>query len=213
MQNLTKLKKLKNKKGFTLIEMLIVILIIVILLAIAVPAVAAYRRDALRTQDEGAVETIRTAIQAAVIRTTPDDNGSSYFHLFNGYHVGVNLDYDRLVSISNNTSLDQETRDFYGLLAGYLGPNFQGNFTFCYDVDNPSGDRIDWVSYWRSDSATANDSVMFYHEYFQNGGDKEAVEAARNMIYLSELYEIEDPGSYLRSYYGPRTDNIPASAP
>ncbi len=182
-----KLMELKNKKGFTLIEMLIVILIIVILLAIAVPAVAAYRRDALRTQDEGAIETIRTAIEAAVIRATPE-------HVTYYGHQGQNLDYDKLVELSDENSgiasADEETREFYGLLADYLGPNFQGNFSFHYMLDYGDHDHIYWVSYWRNDGATSDDSVMLYHYSYLNHTTNAQAIAARQMVYLDELLAI-----------------------
>ncbi len=162
-----KLIKMKNKKGFTLIEMLIVILIIVILLAIAVPAVAGYRRDALRTQDEGAIETLRTAIEAATIRAKPIQNS--------GYsHVTGNLSYDQLIALSDTSSgsahADEETREFYALLADYLGPNFQGGFKFDYrrvDSTGVSTNYLYWLTYWRSDPAT-DETIMFYHHHFAN---------------------------------------------
>ncbi len=150
-----KLIEMKNKKGFTLIEMLIVILIIVILLAIAVPAVAAYRRDALRTQDEGAVETILTSLEAALIREDLHINTTTA-----GWesHRSPHLDYDTLVNYTDATN--PETEDFYHLLAEYLGPNFQGNFYFRW-VE--ARNEISYIFYWRTDSATAQDSVMIYN--------------------------------------------------
>ncbi len=192
MQTTKTMKRhLKNKKGFTLIEMLIVILIIVILLAIAVPAVAGYRRDALRTQDEGAIESIRTAIEAAVIRATPE------YSIYYG-HRGTDLDYDALVSLST-THADPDTREFYGLLADYLGPNFQGNFSFHYMLNYGAHDHIYWVSYWRSDAlATDYDSIMLYHRTLGNWNPKsnaaigsEAYYAymANEMCYLQELVD------------------------
>ncbi len=163
-----KLIEMKNKKGFTLIEMLIVILIIVILLAIAVPAVAAYRRDALRTQDEGAVETIRTALESTLIRETPGDLGVN-----EGTYTTISgvLNYNTLLS---GDPADAKNDAFYKLLADYLGPNFQGNFRFGY---NSSNDAIMLVSYWRSDSATGDDSVMFFHR---------GIPDFKDPIYLSE---------------------------
>ncbi len=188
-----KLIEMKNKKGFTLIEMLIVILIIVILLAIAVPAVAGYRKDALRTQDEGAIETIRTAIESAVIRSLPEDtvSGSEVAH------SSGNLDYDEIVRLSTDTSLTAETREFYEALASYLGPNFQGGFRFKYDIYAWGGtvhnQHLDYVAYWRSDSQTSDESIMVYEYYFANSSAE-----FREPVYLSEIMEIypEDPGNH-----------------
>ncbi len=192
-----KLMELKNKKGFTLIEMLIVILIIVILIAIAVPAVAAYRRDALRTQDEGAIETIRTAIESAMVRSRPSDNNTdgsldehSSSRLTAGGVSGGVLNYEKIVALSNDTTLDFDTREFYTLLGEYLGPNFQGNFKFQYNFGSTyaSGSTswyLYYVSYWRSDSATSDEAVMLYHHHFLNTNT-----ALRDPAYLSEAIEI-----------------------
>ncbi len=184
-----KLMEMKNKKGFTLIEMLIVILIIVILLAIAVPAVAAYRRDALRTQDEGAIETIRTAIEASMVRSRPLDTSSGGMDEHVSSTISPVLDYETLVTISENTAIDYDTRMFYGELAERLGPNFQGNFKFHYHFASPYvggsySPYVYWISYWRSDSATDDDSVMLYHHHFLNTNT-----ALREPAYLSEALD------------------------
>ncbi len=180
-----KLKELKNKKGFTLIEMLIVILIVVILIAIAVPAVAGYRRDAQRTQDEGAIETIRTAIESALVRERPGTVSGGVDRYTSG-----NLDYDEIVAISEDTSgtYNANTKEFYGLLADYLGPNFQGNFKFSYTFGSTystgTGMHLYWLSYWPSDSLTSDESVMLYHYHFLNSNT-----ALREPAYLSEAVE------------------------
>ncbi len=192
--------QLKNKKGFTLIEMLIVILIIVILLAIAVPAVMAYRADALRTQDEGAVETIRTAIEAAIIRHTPYDTDTGSIDA----HTSGNLDYETIIALSNDATLDKDTQDFYADLGERLGPNFQGNSKFSYEFaayGGTYGPFLDWVSYWRNDTATDDSSVMLYHYSYLNNSSTDQAKAAKKMLYLDELLEIPtvDAGAQTRA--------------
>ncbi len=179
-----KLIQMKNKKGFTLIEMLIVILIIVILLAIAVPAVSAYRKEALRTQDEGAIETIRTSIESTLIRVRPADNNTdSNLDEFSA----SDLDYAELVARSQDTTIDVDTREFYGLLAEYLGPNFQGNFNFQYNFGSSyssgsTAEYLYYLTYWRSDEVSASkDAVMLYHNNFGNTNT-----ALRQPAYISE---------------------------
>ena len=67
-------KKLKNKKGFTLMEMLIVIAIIVILLAIAIPSFNNSLNKAKTTADEANVRSYYAEMM--VENMTKDANGT-----------------------------------------------------------------------------------------------------------------------------------------
>ncbi len=162
-----KLIELKNKKGFTLIEMLIVIMIVVVLIAIAVPAVAAYRRDALRTQDEGGVETILTALEAAYVRKQPTNNSGHWSDVGAGtdFFESGTLDYGTLAA----GHADPATDEYYKLVAEYLGPNFHGNFKFIYNDDfrvdgsTISQGGVALIAYWRSENVIDEESVMIYY--------------------------------------------------
>jgi prepilin-type N-terminal cleavage/methylation domain-containing protein len=55
------LRKLKNQKGFTLIEVLVVVIIVAILAAIAVPRYLRYVEKSLSTEAQTAITTIRKA--------------------------------------------------------------------------------------------------------------------------------------------------------
>ncbi len=55
-------RKAKNKKGFTLIELIIVIVIIAILAAIAIPAVLGYIQKAKDSATKGEMQTIKSAV-------------------------------------------------------------------------------------------------------------------------------------------------------
>ena len=55
------INKKRNKKGFTLIELVIVIAILGILIAIAVPRLSGFRDSAAKRADEASAETIEKA--------------------------------------------------------------------------------------------------------------------------------------------------------
>lgn len=64
------MKKIRNnKKGFTLIEMIVVIVIIAILVALAVPAVMGYVQDARNAKLRSAASAGTTTIQAAFAKS------------------------------------------------------------------------------------------------------------------------------------------------
>lgn len=66
------MKKLTNKKGFTLIEMLIVIAIIVILVAIAVPSFSSSLDKANQATDEANFRTAQSLTAAKAVDYRPD---------------------------------------------------------------------------------------------------------------------------------------------
>ena len=57
------MRKLRNQKGFTLMELMVVIVIVAILAAVAVPLYINYVKDAQRTEAKGAIGAISTAQQ------------------------------------------------------------------------------------------------------------------------------------------------------
>lgn len=70
-------KKLKNKKGFTLMEMLIVVAIIAILIAIAVPTFSSALDNAKKTVDEANVRAAQSEALADYA-SHPATGGTSY---------------------------------------------------------------------------------------------------------------------------------------
>src|SRR5919106_1558240 len=66
-------KRMKDDRGFTLIELMVVVLIIAILIAIAIPTFLGLRR---RAQDRAAQSDLRNALTAAKAFYTDDESYS-----------------------------------------------------------------------------------------------------------------------------------------
>jgi len=64
-------RKLKNKKGFTLVELMVVVVIICILVAIAVPI---YNSSTAKAQEKACLANLRT-LDSAIAQYAADNNG------------------------------------------------------------------------------------------------------------------------------------------
>ncbi len=71
------MRKMMNKKGFTLVELMIVVVILGILVAIAVPIYSAVTRNAKKRACEANVRTIRSNVASFVMTAGPDDGALS----------------------------------------------------------------------------------------------------------------------------------------
>ncbi len=157
-----------DKKGFTLIEMLVVILIIVILITIAVPAVAGYRKDAQETADMAMVNTIYKAIEATAVYVNPSV-------LTDEVDTKTIFEYwtDR------NFNLESPPDDEFSVrLMEHLGAGHEGWFRFGYDQDG-----VQWVSYWDVEGTPTEEDVMHFHNVFFEGT------AYGELGYISDLNE------------------------
>lgn len=82
-------KRMKDDRGFTLIELMVVVLIIAILIAIAIPTFLGLRR---RAQDRAAQSDLRNALTAAKAYFT-DDEEYAGFDAADGAAIEPSLDW------------------------------------------------------------------------------------------------------------------------
>ncbi len=172
-----KLIQLKNKKGFTLIEMLVVILIIVILIAIAVPAVAGYRNDAQETADSGAAETAFNALEASSTKFNPADAENQG----TGGLLGISANGEDVYSAGlyiEKSELEASTSGNYlNAVHEFLGSNFEGTIKFRINAATGS---ILWVTYIREGAEKNSANTMLYHAVDGVTGYLDEVDAKYN---------------------------------
>ncbi len=172
--------KVVNKKGFTLIEMLVVILIIVILITIAVPAVAGYRKDAQETAAMAMVNSIYKAIEATAVYVHPSvltDTGKDQWWT------------------AQNFNLEAPPDDEFSVrLMEHLGAGHEGKFRFAYDQEG-----VQWVSYWDVDGTPTEEDIMHFHNVIWNST------AYGELGYISDLNEEYGKTEFPLSTYGEST--------
>ena len=74
---MNKMRKMKNKKGFTLMEMLIVVAIIAILVAIAIPTFASSLNKARVATDEANIRAGYASVMAEVLTNESENSGEA----------------------------------------------------------------------------------------------------------------------------------------
>ena len=73
-------EKMKNKKGFTLIEIIVVIVILAILMAVAVPSVMSYMNEGQKAKYEAVARAALINTQTAVAEDIAEDGKANEFN-------------------------------------------------------------------------------------------------------------------------------------
>lgn len=103
---MNKMRKMKNKKGFTLMEMLIVVAIIAILIAIAIPTFASSLNKARVATDEA---NIRSGYASVMTDVLTDDN----YSVEGGTTGEATYKLNKDGSVTKVATADQEAADPY----------------------------------------------------------------------------------------------------
>ena len=130
---MNKMRKMKNKKGFTLMEMLIVVAIIAILIAIAIPTFASSLNKARVATDEANIRSGYAEVMTEVLLgnfDVEDVSGSTAtYYLQKDGSVSTDNTSDNLYKCQGAPSSDVE-------IAGQTVTKWSKNSTVTYNYEN-----------------------------------------------------------------------------
>lgn len=134
---MNKMRKMKNKKGFTLMEMLIVVAIIAILIAIAIPTFASSLNKARIATDEA---NIRSGYASVMVRVLDPDNALAAANTT----VTYTLNKDGSVStageaVDNYTCQGNQTQTGTSIGGVAMTTGWKKGDTISYTYDNATG--------------------------------------------------------------------------
>lgn len=143
---LNKIRKLREKKGFTLVELIVVIAIIAILTAVLVPLIGNWTQQAAYTTLQDGAQTISNSINTAIAKVTMGGAPSSIVQIAvtkTNNTVTITIDGSAPASSVNKDIADEVTTTLSATLPN--GSAFLASIT---------GGAVDGVIY-RNDSNTA----------------------------------------------------------
>ncbi len=144
-----RIKALRNKKGFTLVELIIVIVIIAILASIAIPSMIAYIKKANIAAAESNCRAVYSAAGSAVSAALAQDKtlSAAYTRNSTGTWAGTGGTGDTL---------------YIADLQTLLGANFPGH-QIIINITGTSVTSVDWFK-------NATDHIVFNGETFTGHG-------------------------------------------
>lgn len=140
---MTNLKRIKDKKGFTLVELLVVLIILVILAAILIPSLTRYIDESRRTAIMGEA---RSVLDAAQVKAHEWYGKNDTFLSSDGY-------------VSTNTTAGKEFREEVLYLANVPDSGNLGELSFYVSTMNMhtlSYSRGKYTAYYEADTDGAS---------------------------------------------------------
>lgn len=145
---LKKLQKKSNKKGFTLVEIIVVLVILAILAAIAVPSVIGYVDEAKESRYIQEARSIYTVIQTEDAKCQALNNG----YLFDGQAKNVTVS-DSIYKVSEDKLVASDTlKDQITSITTLENPEVtvvKSNVK--YDDSTKKSSTSEWEVKWKSD--------------------------------------------------------------
>ncbi|WP_233541889.1 MULTISPECIES: prepilin-type N-terminal cleavage/methylation domain-containing protein [Coprobacillaceae] len=149
------MNKLKDRKGFTLVEIIVVLVILAILAAIAIPSVMGYVDEAKKSQYIQEARSIYLVVQTEEARMRAEDNVESF-------DVNNNLkSYENLYKhLMDKTTVEEDNTQ--------ANPNGEGIASsktglpkVLYIYQYPSGDTNVYVFRWKSNDGHIIDANVY----------------------------------------------------